>query len=119
MNRRGFLRNLGFAGVAIAVAPLVSFVSIPKRLIHKVEFPVFSIFYTDGEKDIFGKLIVKCKFRDVRTYNATLKQLCDRFPNDEIFFYEEVKYENYDTVRACVIKKEPNMEILLEPKYEV
>jgi hypothetical protein len=119
MNRRGFLRNLGFAGAAIAVAPLVSFVPIPKRLIHKVEFPVFSIFYTDGEKDVFGKLITKSKFMYVHTQRATLKELCDRFPNDEIFFYEEVKYENYDTIRACVIKKEPNMEILLEPKYEV
>lgn len=119
MNRRGFLRNIGFVGASIAIAPLVSFVPIPKRLIHKVEFPVFTVFYTDGEKDIFGKLIVKSMHKYVYTYNRTLKQLCDVFPNDEIFFYQEVKYENYDTVRACVIKKEPNMEILTEPKYEI
>lgn len=119
MNRRGFLKNLGFTGAAIVIAPLVSFAPIPKRLIHKVELPAFMLFYTDGKQHESGELVHKSMARVVQTYKGTLKELCSRYPNDEIFFYQEVKNGNFDYVRACVIKKEPNMQILAKPNYEI
>lgn len=113
MNRRNFLRNIGLAGGAITIAPYISFVPTPKRLIHKVDCPAFSIWYGD-----FNLMVGL-----TQTYKGTLKELCDRYPNDEIFFFKEGKYKIgnkfvYGT-RAFVLKKESNIKPLLKPTYEV
>jgi hypothetical protein len=116
MNRRSFLKNFGIATGAITIAPYISFTPIPKRLVHKVELPTFLIFYTDPSG---LNTIVGC----TQTYKGTLKELCDTYPNDDIFFYNEGKHVIGDKfvhyTRAFVLKKERNIKVIFKPTYEV
>lgn len=124
MNKRGFLKNLGAIGIGVAILPKLALAETPKRKIYKVELPAFMMFYFDGECDMNGKLIAKMRAQYVQTFNCSLKELCRRHPHDEIFFYEEkevILYPNQKVkwVRARVVKKEPNVEIIGMKNYEI
>ena len=115
--------------------------TIPKRLIHKVEYPIFGMTCEDtdtfdfpstcngivyGNDDSEGGLWAmnaSCILTLVETYKGTLKELCDRYPNDDIFFYEEGKDKIGDNfvphTRAFVLKKERNIKVTFKPTYEV
>ena len=115
MNRRLFLKNLGLVTGAIVISPHIS---SPKRLIHKVRTPGFGILCGDDEDILKGKgtWIVG----SVNTYVTTLKKLCERYPNDDIFFYEEGTFdESHPYVRAFILKKSRNLKVALKPTYEV
>lgn len=117
MDRRSFLRNLGFAGASIAVAPFVSF-EAPKRMVYKVNMPAFIVLlkkkgqYPVHELDTVGKCVY--------TYRGTLKEFCDRQPKDvSIFFYEHQTLDNgYPCVRAVAFKPKDDMEIVETKGYE-
>jgi hypothetical protein len=121
VNRRNFLRNIGLVSGAMAIVPYISFAPLAKRLIHKVELPTFFILCGDDEDILKGKgtWIVGI----VETYKGTLKELCDRYPNEDIFFYKEGKDKIGDKfvsyTRAFILKKERNLKVALKPTYEV
>jgi len=117
VNRRNFLKNIGFAGASLIVAPFVSF-EAPKRMVYITKLPAFIVLlkkkgeYPVTELDTVGKCVY--------TYSGTLKEFCDRYPKDvSIFFYEERKLDNgYPCVRAVVFKPEDGMEIVETKGYE-
>jgi hypothetical protein len=139
MNRRNFLTNIGLASGGMAIAPYISFAPIPKRLIHKVEYPTFGMTYGGSFESIetYNGIVygdegsaqglwarnASCVLALVETYKGTLKELCDIHPNDDIFFYKEGKDKIGDKfvsyTRAFVLKKERNIKVTLKPTYEV
>jgi hypothetical protein len=116
MNRRNFLTNIGLAIGAITIAPYISLTPIPKRLVHKAYAPTFLIHY--GAASGWGVIV-----GNIQTYNVTLKELCDMYPNDDIFFYKEGKHVIGDKfvhyTRAFILKKERNIKVPFKPTYEV
>ena len=119
MDRRGFLKNLGFTGAAIVVAPLVSFAPTPKRKIYKVTAPAFQLWWKHINQNEWDTQI-----KVVYTMKGTLKEFCDRHPNDEIFYYQELTTEllkghKFNYVRACAVEKRKNMEVTDSPFYKI
>ena len=117
MDRRSFLRNLGFAGASIAVAPLVSF-EAPKRMVYKVDKPAFIV--VTKKKGVYPIVELNTNFKSVATWRGTLKEFCDRYPKDiPIFFYEHQKLSDGNPcVRATAFRLEPDMEIVETKGYE-
>ena len=119
MNRKSFLQSIGFASAGVILGSLVSFES-PKRIIYKVERPVFHLWYDKQYEDGVKSIVMEGKA--VASYRGTLKELCNRFPNEEIFFYQEIlsdnKLINSDIVRAAVIKKRPGLKISPTSSYK-
>jgi hypothetical protein len=139
MNRRNFLRNIGHVSGAMAIVPYISFAPLAKRLIHKVEYPIFGMTYGGSFESIetYNGIVygdegsaqglwarnASCVLALVETYKGTLKELCDIHPNDDIFFYKEGKDKIGDKfvsyTRAFVLKKERNIKVTFKPTYEV
>jgi hypothetical protein len=139
MNRRNFLRNIGLVSGAMAIVPYISFAPLAKRLIHKVEYPIFGMTYggsfesietyngivygDEGSAQDLWARNASCVLALVETYKGTLKELCDIHPNDDIFFYKEGKDKIGDKfvsyTRAFVLKKERNIKVTFKPTYEV
>lgn len=115
MNRRLFLQNIGLAGAGVVFAPLIPAVaSSPTRTIYKVSMPVFEVFY--WKRDNVGNMIWNSRVMTVRSFKGTLKQLLDWYPNDEIFFYQELTTEIFsgnkiNIVRAAIMAKEPGVHL--------
>jgi hypothetical protein len=115
MDRRSFLRNIGLASTGVAFAPLIPAVAAPpKRTIFKVTCPVFKFWY--WKRDNNGKMLWESRTCVVRAFKGTLKDILNRYPNDEIFFYEELTTEfipgnKVNIVRAAIIGKEPGVTI--------
>ena len=113
MDRRSFLQNVGLVSTGVAFAPLMP-LAASKRTIYKVSMPVFEVFY--WKRDNVGNMIWNSIIKTVRPYKGTLKQLLDRYPNDEIFFYQELTTEIFpgnknNIVRAAIMAKEPGVHI--------
>jgi hypothetical protein len=121
MNRRSFIQSLSLAGAGVALAPIAPFAAVPIRTIYKVNCLVFEVFY--WKRDNFGKMFWNSRIVHVRAFKGTLKDLLNWYPNDEIFFYEELMSEfipgrKVNIVRAGIINKEPGMNISRNTEIE-
>lgn len=114
MDRRSFLKNMGFCGAAIMAAPLVSFAPTPKRKIYKVTHPAFQLWWKNINHNEWDNEI-----KVVTTRRGTLKEFCDKHPNNEIFYYQEIKTGDFQYVRACAVEKRKNMEVTNSPFYKI
>ena len=113
MDRRSFLQNIGLVSTGVAFAPLMP-LAASKRTIYKVSMPVFEVFY--WKKGNVGNMIWNRRVMTVRSFKGTLKQLLDWYPNDEIFFYQELTTEIFpgnkvNIVRAAIMAKEPGVHL--------
>ena len=114
MDRRSFLQSLGLASAGVAFAPLMPLAAPVKRIIFKVTCPVFKMWY--WKRDNNGKMLWGSRTCVVRAFKGTLKDILNWYPNDEIFFYEELTTEyipghKVNIVRAAIINKEPGVTI--------